>query len=137
MISPYEEWKTASFGDDAGNPAIAGDEADPDGDGIQNGLEYAMGLDPNSFDTEGLPFGGVIAGYLTLSFRMDKEALAAGVIYEVEACTDLLLWDWTTLDVSELFPRADSNTWWQAVFQHNVPITNAPQRFLRLKVTLP
>ena len=135
--SAYDQWKAAVFGADAGNDLIAGDEADPDNDGIQNALEYAMGLDPLVYDTEGLPFGGVTAGYLTLSFRMDKEALAAGVLYEVVACTDLLLQDWTTFNVSERLPRADSNTWWQAVFQHDVPVTNAPQRFMRLQVTLP
>jgi M6 family metalloprotease-like protein len=134
--SPYELWKTDVFGGDAGNEAISGDEADPDGDGIANALEYAMGLDPMVFDTEGLPFGGVTAGYLTLSFRMDKDAYDAGVVYEVEASTNLVEGFWTTVDVSEQ-SLADSNTWWQAIYQHDVPVTLAPRRFLRLKVTLP
>jgi hypothetical protein len=137
-FSPYESWKATYFTQTELNDGlITGDNDDPDGDGIQNGLEYAMGFNPRVPDTTGLPFGGVTAGYLTLSFRMDKEAFSAGTIYSVEACTDLILRDWTTLDVSERLPRADSNTWWQAVFQHDVPVTNAPQRFLRLKVYLP
>jgi len=74
---------------------------------------------------------------LALSFRMNKEAFDAGVFYECEACTNLVTQDWTTLGVSELLPRGDSNQWWQAVFQHDVSVTNAPQRFMRLKVTLP
>ncbi|MDD4016996.1 MAG: M4 family metallopeptidase [Kiritimatiellae bacterium] len=136
-ISTYASWKAERFSEaELADALISGDQADPDGDGVPNGLEYAMGLDPWAFDTEGLPFGGVTAGYLTLSFRMDKDALNAGTLYVVEACTDLILQDWTTVDVSE-YLRADSNTWWQAFFRHDVPVTNAPQRFLRLKVTLP
>lgn len=137
LLTPYETWKQDVFGDDADNAAISGDEEDPDGDGIVNALEYAMGFNPLLPDTEGLPFGGVTAGYLTLSFRMDKEALDAGVTFAVEACTDLRVQDWTTAGVSEQMPRADSNAWWQAVFQHDVPVTNAPRRFMRFKVTLP
>jgi hypothetical protein len=68
---------------------------------------------------------------------MNKEALAAGVIFEVEACTDLLLQDWSTLDISELLPRVDSNTWYQALFRHDVPVAEAPQRFMRLKIYMP
>jgi hypothetical protein len=137
-MSEYEKWKVAKFGGDAGNELIAGDEADPDGDGIANALEYAMGLEPMTPDAEGVSLGGITdTGYLALSFRMDKKALDAGVLYECEACTNLVTQDWTTLGVSELLPRADSNVWWQAVFQNDVSVTNAPQRFMRLKVTLP
>jgi len=135
--SVYEQWKADRFGEDAGNELVAGDEADPDHDGTVNALEYAMGLDPWNPDSGGVSFGGVTGGYLALSFRMDKEACDACVLYECEACTDLLLQDWTALGVSELLPRADSNAWWQAVFQHDLPVTSSPQRFMRLKVTLP
>ncbi|MDD4101876.1 MAG: M6 family metalloprotease domain-containing protein [Kiritimatiellae bacterium] len=137
-LSPYLSWLSTHFTEqEIADGLITGDEDDPDNDGIPNALEFAMGFDPLVPDTEGLPFGGVTAGYLTLSFRMDKDALDAGVIFEVEACTDLLLQDWSTLDISEYLPRADSNTWYQALFWHNVPVTNAPQRFMRFKVYMP
>ena len=137
-FSPYLNWQANYFSEaELAEGVITADDDDPDGDGIPNALEFAMGFDPRVPDTEGLPFGGVTAGYLTLSFRMDKDALAAGVIFEVEACTDLLLQDWSTLDISEQIPRADSNTWYQALFWHDVPVTNAPQRFMRFKVYMP
>ncbi len=134
VLTPYEQWKADNFGLDAGNELIAGDEADPDLDGIVNWREYAMALDPWTPDAEGLPSGGVTAGYLTLSYRENQ--VAADVLFEVEACTDLLLQDWTTNGVSEIL-RADSNLWWQVMQRHDVPVTNAPQRFLRLKLTWP
>jgi len=136
VMSAYEVWKADAFGSDVGNDLITADGADPDGDGIVNALEYAMGFDPLTVDTEGLPYGGLTAGYLTLSFRMDKNAVDAGVLYEVEACTDLILQDWSTNNISPL-PFGDSNAWWQAMYQHDAPVTNAPQRFMRFKVTLP
>lgn len=137
-FSPYMNWQATHFSEEElAEGAITGDEDDPDGDGIPNALEFAMGLDPRVPDTEGLPFGGITAGHLTLSFRMNKEALAAGVIFEVEACTDLLLQDWSTLDISELLPRVDSNTWYQVLFRHDVPVAEAPQRFMRLKIYMP
>ena len=45
-LSPLETWRAAHFGADTNNPAISGDLADPDGDGLQNLLEYALDADP-------------------------------------------------------------------------------------------
>ncbi len=46
-LSPWENWQRLHFATDAGNPAIAGPDADPDGDAISNHLEMLLGLDPN------------------------------------------------------------------------------------------
>ncbi len=134
VLSPYEQWKADNFGLAAGNELIAGDEADPDNDGIVNWREYAMALDPLTPDAEGLPAGDVASGYLTLTYRENQAA--TDVRFEVEACNDLLLQNWTTNNVSEI-SRADSNLWWQVMCRHDVPVTNAPQGFLRLKLTWP
>ncbi len=134
VMTSYEQWKLDNFGLDAGNELIAGDEADPDNDGIVNWREYAMALDPLTPDAEGLPTGSVTSGYLTLTYRENQAA--TDVRFEVEACDDLLLQNWTTNGVTEIL-RADSNLWWQVMCRHDVPVTNAPQRFLRLKLTWP
>src|SRR5207249_6989057 len=42
LLDAYEAWKFAHFGANANNSVIAGDFADPDGDRIQNLLEYAV-----------------------------------------------------------------------------------------------
>src|SRR5690606_25306501 len=46
--SPIEAWRAVFFGESSDDPAIAGDQADPDGDGLVNLVEYALGLDPCS-----------------------------------------------------------------------------------------
>jgi poly(3-hydroxybutyrate) depolymerase len=45
-VVPIDAWRSAHFGASAINPDIAGDSADPDGDGISNLLEYTHGTDP-------------------------------------------------------------------------------------------
>jgi len=108
--------------------------ADPDGDGVENWLEYAMALDPMAQDSEFAMDGGVTAGYLTLSYR--KNPLATDVTFTVEACDDLAVQDWTTVDVSETGIE-DYISWLWITNRHDVPVADAPRRFLRLTITPP
>jgi len=131
---PYAMWKTNRFAEvELAVGGIAGDNADPDGDGIANLLEYAMGLDPRHYDTAGSPSGGVSDQFLTLNYRRNKQA--TDIVYVVESCTNLSAGVWTTNDIREV-SRSDSNLWWFVTSRHNVPVTNAPSRFMRLKVLL-
>ncbi len=133
--TPYGTWQSLHFSEsELAAGLITGNEDDPDGDGVVNALEYAMGLDPRVADTTGVPFGGVTAGYLTLTYRENKAA--TDVRFEVEATTSLVANAWSTNGVSEI-SRADSNLWWSVTSRHDVPVTNAPQRFMRLKVWMP
>jgi poly(3-hydroxybutyrate) depolymerase len=45
-VIPMETWRRDHFGASAINPDVAGDSADPDGDGMNNLAEYANGTDP-------------------------------------------------------------------------------------------
>ncbi len=133
--SPYTQWLTSWFSlDEIAAGGVAGQNDDPDWDGIVNLLEYAWGLVPWSADDIGFPVGGVWNQYLMLNYRQNKQA--TDLVYEVEACANLPENVWTTNSVSEV-SRADSNEWWQVTTRHNVQVPNAPSRFLRLKVTLP
>ena len=133
--SPYMAWQIGKFTPgELLDKRISGDLADPDGDGIVNALEFAMGLDPRRFDTAGFPTGGVIDQHLFLTYRENKAA--SNIVFAVETCTSLINQDWTTNGVIQN-PKVNSNTWWQVMDWHNMPVTNAPQRFMRLKVYLP
>ncbi len=49
-VTTFAAWQQAQFGPDAGNPAIAGDAADPDLDGVPNLLEYITNHNPKVAD---------------------------------------------------------------------------------------
>jgi hypothetical protein len=51
----FADWQEQFFPGET-DPAVVGPNADPDGDGIPNLIEYALGLDPTSPNREGLPF---------------------------------------------------------------------------------
>jgi hypothetical protein len=72
--SAYAIWKSNHFGANTNNPAIAGDNADPDGDGIANILEYAFGSDPNVADTNKPLVGGTISNQFQLQFNRNLSA---------------------------------------------------------------
>jgi hypothetical protein len=135
VVAPYATWQSIWFtAEEFTAGGIAGDTDDPDADGIVNLLEYAWAMDPRTPDTTGFPGGGVTGQYLTLSYRQSKQA--TDLIFSPAACADLPLGDWQYDDITEI-ARTDSNTWWQVTVRHDVPVTNAPARFMRLEVRLP
>jgi hypothetical protein len=86
----YEAWKFAHFAANANNDAIAGDLADPDGDGIANLLEYAMASDPNVGGTEGTTSGVIVANHFQLHLR--RNTSASDLTYIVQAGNTLGTW---------------------------------------------
>jgi len=74
VASPYSIWKSTHFGTNASNSAIAGDNADPDGDGIPNILEYAFGTDPNSPDPKTSLGGTIVSNHFQLQFNRNTSA---------------------------------------------------------------
>jgi hypothetical protein len=83
-----EAWRIFKFGGDAANPAIAGDFADPDGDGVNNLLEYGLHGDPKVADTSVLPKLGTEEKGLSIVFQRDETL--SDLTYAVQA-TDTLM----------------------------------------------
>jgi len=112
-------------------PAISGNLADPDDDGVQNLLEYALNTDPLVASTT----AGLVAmsieqssgtDYLTLTVQ--RNSAATDVQFIVEVAGDLPVWQsgpsftTTLIDASTLLKVRD-----------NVPVSAAQQRFIRLR----
>jgi hypothetical protein len=87
---PLDIWNRANFtAGELANPQISGDTADPDGDGLSNLMEYAMGLSPKTHDFN--PFNPQITnGYFIITYSRSKFATDAAIV--METSTDLVTW---------------------------------------------
>ena len=111
------------------NPAISGPSADPDGDGLANLLEYALGLAPKTANASGLPEVAASAGEWTYTYTRPSDR--ADITYAVERSTDLT--SWTTADVTHELVSTDAATGTQT-WRARVPLTTGANGFFRLKV---
>ncbi len=133
----------ASFGLTGGN---AGRLFDYDGDGIQNLAEYAFGLDPTTAGVVGLPVVTVkdYSGTKYLSITFQRSSLATDLTYVAQASSDLVNWsDLATSSAGAVAsgPGFVAETGSAPNFiveaRDTVPVTGAPMRFIRVKVTSP
>ena len=92
---PFTVWAADTFGADAGNPAIAGATADPDGDGVANLLEFAVRSDPvhagpvPSLVAESITLGG---GVPARRFSFPYSPAASDLRYVLQYSTNLATW---------------------------------------------
>lgn len=121
-LTPTQTWQVAEFGANAGNPAIAGDDADPDGDGLKNLLEYALGTNPNTCNTSGI-LHDMETNHLRLT--INKNPAATDIAFTVETCGNFSDWSSATTVV-------ETNTANQLVVRDTL---TGVRRFIRLKVT--
>ncbi len=140
VLTAFEAWRETRFGPDAANPALAGDNADPDGNGVNNLLEYAFGLDPRAPAGTGVPppVPGRAAGgdgdHLTLTFTRLKAA--TDLVYTVEVAADLAHGPWQSGPaVTEQTAVVDGGATERVTVRDLAPVTGNPRRFLRLRVS--
>lgn len=140
--SKTASWRAANFtsaemADPALEATVWGDHADPDGDGLPNLLEYALGLAPRAAGAspvtvahENDPERGPV---LKLSYTRPKQAAAAGLVYRVVASDTLAAGSWSALEVEEEIVASDATT---ETIEAVAPASGS-RRFLRLEITAP
>lgn len=129
----WDFWQTGHFGADASNPLIAGEQADPDQDGIPNLIEYACNTNPKGKDISPITQSLEDTGdekYLRLTVIKNPDA--TDLTYTFESSGDLSPPSWTNPDNTVII---ESNTPAQMTGRDNKPLSSAATRFLRLKVT--
>ncbi len=141
----YSAWSAFSSAQHA-DPTISGPAADPDGDGLPNLVEYALGLDPLSPDSGGgspaLALDDATAGGPWLRFTFLRDTRAADVTARVQSSPDLAAWSDVVIDgVNAIQETLETSVGGQPHLQRllvriRLP-PEAPRRFLRLRVDLP
>lgn len=120
--SAYETWRHGFFASylDEGDAAS---DADPDGDGQANLLEYALGTNP--LEGNSMPVGMSATSPPTYTFPRIADPT---LLYEVHVSNDLQ--DWTTVLWSSSGQPAEETL-------ENIPLFGGlPHEFARLKVTI-
>ncbi|VGO16427.1 hypothetical protein PDESU_05018 [Pontiella desulfatans] len=128
-LGNFDEW-AASFGLYGSN---AWNSVDLEPDGMDNWTEYIFGGDPTSDDASAIfPRSGMNGDWLEYVHRRRSDYQARGLVYTVEASTNLLSNDWNTHGVSyvgsgSIDAEMDSIT-------NSISIEEHPQQFIRLRV---
>ena len=135
----YGDWIALALPDPT-NPAARQPSEDPDADGVQNFVEFALGMDPDRMDARafapgqpGLPAGTFVsvdgANYLAMTVRRPVGRIGVGYVVEVSA--DLLTWTAATA-LGPAYPNGDGSE--TVAFRDVIPVEQAARRFIRLRV---
>jgi hypothetical protein len=132
---PINAWEFQYFEANVTNSAIAGDTANPAGDGIPNLMKYALGLDPTR--VEKLPLTASIDtnNYFAV-FYTRPDPPPADILYQVDTSSNLLSWTSNLLSAMVEQIAFSSNYATATITWRDMVIASAAsQKFLRLRVS--
>lgn len=134
----YEVWRLANFTPaELADPLASGPQADLEPDGVENLLEFALGLDPRSPDPAGLPSSSIITvgpdDYLAITYT--RRPPADGLTYSLESSPDLATWDDSPAQFVEGPATPQPGGLARVTVRLATPIPAGPN-FLRLRVKL-
>ncbi len=132
--TPIFSWRWQHFGTSSADLAVAGDSANPAGDGIPNLVKYALGLAPETAADRSLARPAINAeGHLEISFTR-PDPPPADIEYQVEASSDLLAWcSDACVDVKQISFNNDNTA--TVTCEETMPASVAEKQFLRLRVS--
>jgi hypothetical protein len=132
---PFDAWRFTRFTtEDLADPAISGDSADPDADGLSNLLEYALGSEPKTSDaTAHSPASGLDNDRLTLTYT--RPASTSDLTYAIEWSSDLQSWNSGSAFTETLSSTDNGNGTTTVISRALTSLATTPRQFLRLRVT--
>ena len=145
IVQPYTSW-AAAYGLDATPGQQTAFGADPDADGIANGLDWILGGNPVAGNAAPLWQSGLVSGNFVIAFYRNPASESSSTL-KAEWTTNLSgTWNAVTIGATSSGPDANGvtvvvipNTGGPDAVTVSVPQTNAPggKLFLRLKATSP
>ncbi len=128
--TPVDSWRKAKFGTDATVAARAGNNADPDADGLTNITEYALGGNPLYADGHLLPQPIVADGRLTMVVHRSSQAPDVFICPEVATRpTGPWVYGPNYVTTQEVSPHV-------FLAMDKTPLRQYSQRFMRLRICL-
>lgn len=125
-----DQWRNAVFAGLLGDPRSALD-ADFDGDGIINAVEYSTGRDPLTPELLPEAVFHLQDGYLHLTFR--RPALMEDVVITPQASSSMTAAGWSSSEVVHVSTSEPDAFGIQTVtVRDSIPLSGAVRRFLRL-----
>jgi hypothetical protein len=140
LASPYQMWQQNNFtAGELADPTISGDNADPDGDGMPNLMEYAFNLNPKAADLGCVPQSSIqdFSGTQYQVITYNQVLYATDISYTVQVSSDLVNWDSGPGFTMPVLPPTDNGdgtqTW---VVRDALPYDgSSAARFIRVKIT--
>lgn len=133
-VLPYQEWRNTHFNAiELTNDTISGPQADPDGDGLTNLIEFALGYLPRAAEQNRLAavraFGDATSAYLL------PKTPRPGITYQLEISNDLTNWR-TGAENIQVIKTVDNGDGTESIlFRAIGELENSNWLFHRLRIT--
>ena len=119
-----QSWRRTHFGTIIPTGPAA-ETADPDGDGIENLLEYAFQLDPTASSTHELPRAALVGENLEMTFT--PPSAVTGILWAAEWSSSLAQNDWHSIPNTGIAP----------LHTYQISARDKDRAFIRIRVSEP